>query len=394
MTANPQAQRLLIALTQVLSLTVWFSVSAVVPSVQAEFDIGDATSVWLTGTVQLGFVLGALASTLLNLSDRVPMPVFLGCGAALAAACTFFVAVLDLGLAAVLVLRFLTGVFMAAVYPTGVKLMSSWSSSKERGAAMGLLLGALTLGSTLPHLIGGLVELPWRTVLLITVAIGAAGAVLAVTLVRPGPYASTSRITVNPGYIITMFRQRGPRLVNLGYFGHNWELYAIWTWLPIFVLHSPASPQFHGFDQVVMFLALGLLGFAGCLLGGWAADRFGRANTAVTALTISGACCLLSPLAFLAPAPLLAVFCGIWGASVIADSGVFSTAMTEVADPRFVGTALSAKMAIGFALTVVSIQVTAVVAELVGWQYAFLALVPGPVIGAIAMLKFRPQAVG
>lgn len=389
----PPVQRLLIALTQVLSLTVWFSVSAVVPSVQAEFGIGDTASVWLTGTVQLGFVVGALTSTVLNLTDRIPMHILLGCGAALAALSTLFVAVVDLGLSSVLVLRFLTGVFLAAVYPTGVKLMSSWAPSKDRGAAMGLLLGALTLGSTLPHLIGGLVELPWRTVLLVTVVIGFTGAVLAFTLIRPGPYISRSRITLNPGYMITMFRQRGPRLVNLGYFGHNWELYAVWTWLPIFVLHAPASPQFHGFDQVVMFLALGVLGFVGCMIGGWAADRYGRAYTATTALVISGICCVLSPLAFLAPAPVLAVFCGIWGASVIADSGVFSTAMTEVVDPRFVGTALSAKMAIGFALTVVSIQLTAVVADLVGWQYAVLTLVPGPVIGALAMFQFRPKSV-
>ena len=180
------------------------------------------------------------------------MHILLGCGAALAALSTLFVAVVDLGLLGVLVLRFLTGVFLAAVYPTGVKLMSSWAPSKDRGAAMGLLLGALTLGSTLPHLIGGLVELPWRTVLLVTVVIGFTGAVLAFTLIRPGPYISRSRITLNPGEMIPMFRQRGPRLVNLGYFGHNWELYAVWTWLPIFVLHAPASPQFHGFDQVVM----------------------------------------------------------------------------------------------------------------------------------------------
>lgn len=390
---HPQAQRLLIALTQVLALTVWFSVSAVVPSVQAEFGIGDTASVWLTGTVQLGFVVGALTSTVLNLTDRIPMHIFLGCGAILAALSTLFVAALPLNFSGVLALRFLTGVFLAAVYPTGVKLMSSWSRSQERGAAMGLLLGALTLGSMLPHLIGGLVDLPWRAVLLVTVVIGLIGAMLAFTLIRPGPYLSAGRITFNPGYIFTMFRQRGPRLVNLGYFGHNWELYAVWTWLPIFVLNSPASPQFQGFDQVVMFITLGLLGFAGCMIGGWAADRYGRASTAMSALIISGLCCLLSPLAFLAPAPVLAVFCGIWGASVIADSGVFSTAMTEVADPRFLGTALSAKMAIGFALTVVSIQLTAVVADLVSWQYAFLVVVPGPIIGALAMFQFRPQSV-
>lgn len=391
---RPGVQRGLIAATQVLGLAVWFSVSAVVPSMQQDLHIADTVTVWLTGSVQLGFVVGALASTALNLSDRMPVHLLLAASAALAAVCTSTVALVADSLPLVLGLRFLTGVCLAGVYPTGMKLMASWAPSQGRGLAMGLLIGALTLGSALPHLIGGLVALPWRSVLHVTALVGLVGAVLALTAVRPGPHLARGAITLHPRYALSMFADRGPRLVNLGYFGHMWELYALWTWLPIFVLHAPASKQLDGYEKIVVFATMGVLGFVGCLLGGWAADRFGRTPAAVTALVISGGCCLLSPLAFFAPAPVLIMFLGIWGAAVIADSGVFSTALSEVADQRFVGTALSAQTAIGFALTVLSIQLVPLLAQVTGWQYAFLLLVPGPVIGATAMALFRSTPSG
>ncbi|MFG3341311.1 MFS transporter [Glycomyces sp. NPDC048151] len=389
---RPTTQRLLIAATQVLALAVWFSVSAVVPSLRHDLSFSDAAAVWLTGTVQLGFVTGALTATVLNLSDRMRPNVLLGISAVLAAACTAAVAQLTDGFTAILVLRFLTGVFLAGVYPTGMKLMASWAPSAGRGAWMGVLIGALTLGSALPHLIGGLVALPWRGVLLATAGIGIVGALLAFGLVRSGPHLASGPVRLHPRYALSMFAERGPRLVNLGYFGHMWELYALWTWIPVFVLHAPAVGEFNGREQVVVFIAMGVLGFAGCVAGGLAADRFGRARAAGTALAVSGTCCALSPLAFTAPAPVLAVFCGVWGASVIADSGVFSTALSEVADRRFVGTALSAQTAIGFGLTVASIQFVAVLAAFTGWQYAFLLLVPGPLVGTIAMARFAKVA--
>ena len=372
---------------QVLALAVWFSVSAVVPGLQAEWGISSAAAVWLSGTVPLGFVTGALLSTVLNLADRVPPQVLMAASAALAAASTFALAVLADALPTALALRFLTGSFLAGVHPVGIKLMASWTSSSRRGLAMGLLIGALTLGSALPHLIGGLLTLPWRSVLQVTAGIALLGALLALTAVRPGPHLSSGPVTLHPRYVLQLFAQRGPRLVNLGYFGHMWELYALWTWLPLFVLHAAAAPDLGGYSQVMVFVTMGVFGLAGCLLGGWAADRFGRSAAAVSALTVSGACCLLSPLAFLAPAPVLAGFCAVWGASVIADSGVFSTALSEVADRRFVGTALSAQTAIGFALTVASIQLVPLLADVVGWQYAFVLLAPGPALGALAMRR-------
>jgi len=380
-------QRALIALVQVLALSVWFSASAVVPTLRIEWDMGAAAAVWLTASVQVGFVLGAVGSVVLNLADRFPPQLLLALSALLAAACTAILAVFVNSLAFAVPLRLLTGLFLAGVYPVGLKLMASWSGSASRGRAFGILVGALTLGSALPHLISAVGKMAWTPVMATAAGITASGAVICACLVRPGPYLDTRPIEKNPRYVLTMFRERGPRLVNLGYFGHMWELYALWTWLPMYLLASRAGGEVgsSGIVEIGSFAAIGLAGLAGCLLGGYAADRWGRPASAAVALAVSGACCLLSPLFFLTPAPVLFAFVLVWGAAVIADSGVFSTSLSETVDPRYVGTALTAQTAIGFLLTVVTIQLVPVLAELVGWQYAFLLLVPGPIVGVRAM---------
>jgi len=391
-TQGAATQRTLIAVVQVLSLTVWFSASAVVPALRAEWGISSAAAVWLTASVQLGFVVGALTSTTLNLPDRLPPHrLMAGCAGA-AAICTAVFAATATGLPGAVLLRFATGVFLAGVYPVGMKLMASWSEPARRGRAFGILIGALTLGSALPYLITGLGDLPWRAVMTAAAVIGAAGAITATLAVRPGPQLAAGAAP-HPRYALTMFTQRGPRLVNIGYIGHMWELYALWTWLPSYLLASNASRAGGdgGTVGLAAFLGIGVAGVAGCLLGGWAADKLGRPAAAVTALAVSGLCCLVSPLFFGAPPLLVLVLTTIWGAAVIADSGVFSTSLSEVADRRYVGTALTAQTAIGFLLTVVTIQLVPVLAGVVGWRWAFLLLVPGPLIGTIAMRSFgRP----
>ncbi|MEV4714002.1 MFS transporter [Micromonospora sp. NPDC049374] len=394
MTSRPGVQRALIAAVQVLSLAVWFSASAVVPALRESWQISAAASVWLTASVQLGFVAGAVTSTVLNLADRIrPHLLMAGC-ATLAAACTGLFALTVDGLAGAIPLRFLTGVFLAGVYPVGMKLTGSWAPPARRGLAFGVMIGALTLGSALPHLIGGLGDLPWRGVMATAAGCALLGAVVAVTLVREGPqFAPGTPPRPYPRYALAMFGRRGPRLVNLGYFGHMWELYALWTWLPSFLIAGTAART--GRDDanvsLLAFLAIGLAGVAGCLVGGWAADRFGRPRAAFTALVVSGACCLTSPLFFTAPPGAVVLLGVVWGAAVVADSGVFSTALSEVADRRYVGTALTAQTAIGFALTVVTIQLVPVLADAVGWRWAFLLLAPGPFVGALAMRAFGRQ---
>ncbi|GAB3837894.1 hypothetical protein GCM10029963_03350 [Micromonospora andamanensis] len=315
MMSRPGIQRALIAAVQVLSLAVWFSASAVVPALRESWQISATASVWLTASVQLGFVAGAITSTVLNLADRMRPHLLTAGSATLAAACTGIFALTVDGLAAAIPLRFLTGVFLAGVYPVGMKLTGSWAPPARRGLAFGVMIGALTLGSALPHLIGGLGDLPWRGVMGTAAGCALLGAVVAVALVREGPqFAPGTSPRPYPRYALAMFRQRAPRLVNLGYFGHMWELYALWTWLPSFLIAGTAART--GRDDasvsLLAFLAIGIAGVAGCLVGGWAADRFGRPRAAVTALVVSGACCLASPLFFTAP-PGAVVLLGVVG---------------------------------------------------------------------------------
>ena len=394
----PLVQRGLIALVQVLVMGVWFSASAVVPALARQWHMSAGSAAWLTTPVQAGFVAGAIGSAVLGLADRMrPHLLVAGCAAG-AAGCTLVMALFADGPFAAVPLRFATGAFLAGVYPVGIKLMASWSRPAGRALAMGVLIGALTLGSALPHLIGGLWRLDWRAVLAASAAIAFAGAIMAGALIRPGPQVPLAGRAGRPRSALAMFADRGPRLVSLAYFGHMWELYALWTWLPAFLAASstaPADLPAAAVSGIDAFLVIGVAGLAGCLIGGWAADRAGRAATAAAALAISGAYCLLSPLSFTASRPLLLAFAAVWGAAVIADSGVYSTLLSELADLRYLGTALTAQTAIGFLLTIVTIELIPLLAAAVGWRYALLALAAGPLTALAALTslnrKMRPN---
>lgn len=331
----PLVQRGLIALVLVLAMTVWFSASAVVPALAGQWRLSAGATAWMTAPVQAGFVLGAVGSAALGLADRIgPHLLVAGCAPG-AAACTLVMALFADGPLAAVPLRFATGVFLAGVYPVCMKLMASWSAPADRALAMGMLIGCLA-----------------------------------------------------------MFADRGPRLVSLAYFGHMWELYALWSWLPTFLAVSrttTAGLPAPGASGIDAFLAIGVAGLAGCLLGGWAADRVGRAATAAAALAVSGTCCLLSPMFFTAGRPWLLAFAAVWGAAVIADSGVFSTLLSELADRRYLGTALTTQTAIGFGLTIVTIQAIPLTAAVTGWRYAFLALAAGPMTALPALAALSRQ---
>jgi MFS family permease len=286
-----------------------------------------------------------------------------------------------------LALRFVTGVAMAGAYPPAMKIMATWFR-EGRGLAIGILVGALTIGSATPWLIRGLTMLPWRQTLLTASALAVFAAVLAVTLLREGPYRFPSA-RFDPRMALAVFRERAPRLACFGYFGHMWELYAMWAWIGLFLFDSArvaGATGYAGLSPSTATFAVIAAGALGCWLGGVASDRWGR--TAATMAAMIG-------LTFGGPPALTLVVALIWGVTVIADSAQFSTAITELSPSSYVGTALTMQTCVGFALTNVSIWLLLPIAGLVGWRWAFASLAVGPALGVVAMARLRtaPEAV-
>ncbi len=378
----------LTALAVVLSMTTWFSATAVVPELTRRWSLGASAAAWLTNGVQLGFVLGALASSAANLADTVRLHRLMAASAALAAAANLAL-LAEPGTAGAVLARIVTGVALAGVYPPALKLLATWFRT-GRGLALGLLIGALTLGSSLPHLVrtlGG--SLDWRLVVVATSAAGLAAAVL-FARVREGPFGF-GRAPLDLGQAGAVLRNRPLLLANLGYFGHMWELYALWSW---FLAFASASGAPAGRASLLTF-AVVAAGVPGCIAGGWLADRIGRTRTTALMMALSGACALGIGLVFEGPAWAFLAVALLWGFTVIADSAQFSAAVTELADQRFVGTALALQMGLGFALTIVTVWLLPLFAQFLGgWRWAFVLLAPGPLLGAAAMLALRrrPEA--
>ncbi len=383
-------QLALISAVQVLALTTWFAASAAAPALREEWAIGGVGEALLTIGVQLGFVVGALASAVTNLPDRFHPPRLMGLGAGVAAAATFATATLVDGVVAAVALRVITGMALALVYPVGMKLVVSWFADR-RGLAVAVMVGSLTLGSILPQLISGSLGSAWRTALVVTACL-ALVAVLLQRWIVVGPLVTRSD-AFRPGVVLDFWRDRAPRLANLGYLGHMWELYALWAWAPAFLTASLAergpSPE-RSTVGLIIFLALGVCGLLGCVAAGVVGDRIGRARAAAGAMVVSGSCCFLAALAFGGPAWVLVPLLMVWGAAVIADSAMFSACLGTVVDPRYVGTALTLQTALGFLLTVVTIQLVPVVAGAVGWPAAVAMLGIGPLLGSIAMVRLTP----
>ena len=373
----------LLAVALVLSMTTWFSATAVVPQLREDWGLSDSDAAWLTIAVQLGFVVGALVSSVLNVADVVSARTVLLAGAGGAAAANVALVAVASATAAI-PLRFATGFFLAGVYPPALKLISTWFQ-RGRGTALGILVGALTLGSAGPHLVNGLGGLDWRTVIAATSALTLAGGVLAFTIVREGPY-SFPRATFDPRQARLVFANRGVRLASLGYFGHMWELYAMWAWFLVFF--SEAVADGGSGPAYATFAVIGI-GALGCWAGGVLGDRFGRPETTAGMMAASGACAVLIGLLLEAPAWLVLLVGLVWGFTVVADSAQFSTLVTEHADQAYVGTALTMQLAVGFTLSVATIWLLPVLVDAVGWRWAFAFLAPGPALGVVSILRLR-----
>lgn len=382
----------LLSLAELLGMSLWFSASAVVPALRHEWTLSESSAGWLTIAVQLGFVCGTLLSAFLNLPDIISVR-YLFAGSAFAGALVNAAfgacahnAQTGIGL------RFLTGLFLAGVYPPGMKIMATWFQ-RARGMAMGVLVGALTLGKASPYLVNGLGSANWRYNIFFISLLAVGGGLIVLLFVGDGPHALPAA-KFDWRQAVAVFRNRGVRLANFGYFGHMWELYAMWVWIPVMIRASlsisKASPVA---AEVASFLVIGC-GALGCVAAGLVADRIGRTVVTSWAMTISGTCCLLIGFLFGGSPFLLLLVAAIWGASVVADSAQFSTCVTELGDPRYVGTALTMQTCVGFLLTTISIELIPYFVQALGWQYAFTILAPGPLLGVIAMLRLRglPEA--
>jgi predicted MFS family arabinose efflux permease len=373
-----------IVVSALAATSLWFAGNAVLPDLQSRLGLPDSALGHMISAVQLGFIAGTLVFALLAVSDRYsPRATFLAC-ALLGAACNASAVLAGEHMALLLGTRFATGFFLAGIYPVGMKIASGWYRH-DLGRALGFLVGALVVGTALPHLVRGLGQsMPWEAVMLSVSAIAVAGGVAMFALVPDGPYL-TGAAKFDLRALATVFRSRGFRASSFGYFGHMWELYAFWAFVPPLVAAHAARAGGPAVDISLMAFAVIAAGAIGCVAGGQLSLRFGSARVACAQLAASGLCCLLAPLLFHAGPLLFLPFLLLWGVVVVGDSPQFSALNARYAPADQVGSALTIANSIGFGISVVSIQLLNAAASAVPVQALFLLLVPGPILGLWAL---------
>jgi predicted MFS family arabinose efflux permease len=375
----------IIVLTQLACGSLWFASNGVMSNLQQAYGLHASALSHLTSFVQFGFISGTLIFALLTLSDRFsPSKVFFSC-ATLGA--VFNVAIIfgNQTLTSLLVLRFLTGFCLAGIYPVGMKIAADYHES-GLGRALGYLVGALVIGTAFPHLLKDLTQdLPWKYVLIFISLLSLSGAVVMLLFVPDGPFRRPSP-HIDPKAFFNVFRDNNFRAAAFGYFGHMWELYTFWTFIPlIFLKYNQLYP---GQINIPLFSFLTIAaGGVSCFIGGVISQKTGSRNVAIFSLTLSGICCLLSPFLFTLNKLFLILFMLVWGMFVVSDSPQFSTLVAQYAVSKTKGTALTIVNCIGFAITIVSIQLFNYLIRFMEIEYIFLVLIIGPVFGIFSMSK-------
>lgn len=382
---SPGAILTAIVIAQFFCTSLWFAGNGVLQDLIDTYDLHASVLGHLTTAIQSGFIAGTLVFAVYTFADRYsPSQVFLWCAIAgavanagmIAAGNTFY---------SLMSLRFVTGFFLAGVYPVGMKIAADYFD-RDLGKALGLLVGALVFGTALPHLVRYLgAGMDWRMVVLCISLLAVAGGMLIGLFIKDGPYRSRSQI-IDPGAMIAVFRPRNFRRPAFGYFGHMWEVYTFWAFAPVMLAYFREYHTTCDFDISLWSFVVIAAGGVGCILNGYWSRRAGAARAAVVALVVSGLCCALSPFVyFLEQNVVFLMFMVIWGVAVVADSPMFSTLVAQEAPPQSKGTALTIVICIGFAITIGSIQLVNWLVEYIPVPYVFLWILPGPVLGLLAM---------
>jgi MFS family permease len=356
------------------------------------FNLTDSALGHLTSAVQFGFIIGTFSFAILSIADRFsPSKVFL-LSALLGS--LFNLAVLWEGntLASIISLRFLTGFFLAGIYPVGMKIAADYFD-KGLGKSLGFLVGALVLGTAFPHLLREVTDaVSWKLVLVVTSSLACFGGTLMVVFVPDGPFR---KIATKPDFsaFFKVFQNQSFRSAAFGYFGHMWELYTFWAFVPIMLeTYNVANPQAELNIPLLSFLIIGIGGLA-CVIGGYVSQAFGTKQTALTALSFSAICCIISPWAFSVNSEYVFIgFLLFWGMVVIADSPLLSTLVAQNTTAEIKGTALTIVNCIGFSITIVSIQLISVLDKLTDSTSIFMILALGPILGLYALSR-KPIAV-
>jgi MFS family permease len=375
-----------IAVGEVLGMTLWFSATAAAPAIGAEYHMDVASRAWLTMAVQGGFVVGTLLTAVTSLADAINSRHLFAIGCVLGA--LFNISITAAPSSAVIIaLRFCTGMSLAWVYPPGMKIVAGWFLDR-RGTALGMVVGAVGLGSAFPHLLAWAgAGLPWRSLVGASSILAIVGAAIVISAVTDGPYVSASA-PFDRHALNVVLRNHGTRLAMLGYFGHMWELYAMWTWIAAFAAASLAQASGNRTGSLIAFVTIAA-GAVGCVVAGNWADEWGKARVAGAAMIASAACCVLTPFVFGSSLAVLFGLAIVWGFTVVADSAQFSALVTDYTPRTHVGTALTLQTSAGFLLTMLSMRLVPPLSDMAGWRWAFVFLAPGPILGAMAMWRLN-----